>query len=153
MRAVDLFGGENKIEEQIAGLVRKKLRKLKGSTRELLEEALYLKKGTLCELDINGDKIDISLFEVIGATLGISAFQAFGKPKWDGDIAKKRFWKKEWKKKPMYRAAFCGTGRVSGSRIPLDMYVTFRAIQEMRARKSKKEGTECLSSRIRHKRS
>ena len=135
MKAIDLFdGGESGIRKRITEAVRKRLKEAELDDLALLEEASHLKNGILVDLRENGDQVDFALFEKVGSAFGVSQFEVFGKPRWKGKDKKaiKEHWEKERKSNRLVATAFCGGGS-DQINIPLDMYVTLRAIQEMRS--------------------
>ncbi len=131
--AVDLFGGEGKLKDKIANEVSRQLKKIKPDQLDYqlgqLEETLHLEEGILENLLNNGDTVEMDVFMKISTPLGISVFDVFGKPNWNKESRK--LWNNERQKKPMFVTAFCNGGGKKPSQIPLDMYVTFRALQAL----------------------
>lgn len=135
MKAVDLFdGGESGIRKRITEAVKKRLLETELDDLALLEEASHLRNGILVDLRENGDQMDFSLFEKIGSSFGLTPFEVFGKPRWKGEGKQelKAQWEEQRRTNRLVATAFCGGGSDQID-IPLDMYVTLRAIQEMRS--------------------
>jgi len=140
LKAKKLFGKDDKgIEEHFTKVVKERLRSVSPKDREILEKMLMLKEGLLSALSENGRKLDIGLFDKISNALGISLFEAFGKPHWPEDETKKRealeYWRQKQKKEPIVPVAACGQDIESDQQeelVPLDVYVTFRAANELR---------------------
>lgn len=133
MLALDLFGGKDKVVDQMTSLVQSALKKrhMSGNTDfDRFERFLSVQSGTLGDILWNKKRLNIDLFEKIGNTFGLSVFEAFGPPNWDKKT--QTLWKKESKKKPIAAAGFAGSGNINDVEIPLRMYVTFKAIHELR---------------------
>jgi len=130
MKAIDLFEKQEELRSRISKEVRQGLKKFKGGQLNCLEQALNLDKGCLNKVRNNKSHVDIDLFEIVGASLGISVFDIFGKPKWTKEA--RSFWEKEREGDTMYLAAGCNGGHQKISKVPLNIYVTLRAVQELR---------------------
>ena len=128
MKAVDLFGGEQAIRDRMLKLMREHIATSTVRNLTLLEDSLYLERGTFVK-QLEKKSADVELFKKVGSPLGVSVFTVFGKPEWC-DESTKKYWEGEMKEKPIAPAAFCngGQGQVD---MPLDMYVTFCALNEL----------------------
>jgi len=132
MQAIDLFGGEETLRQVMTEAVCTQIGKISPKTRTCLELSLHLDRGTLTSLKKGRVEVDMRLFEKLAPCLGLSLFEVFGDPKWTTQA--KKFWNVEMEKHPMVGAAFSNSGLPTVKKIPPGMYVTFRAVQELRAR-------------------
>ena len=131
MQAVKLFGGKRAVTDRMGELVRRHLSDIDEKQAVYLEEAFFLKSGTIEKIVKQQEKVDIHLFDRFFVPLGISLFDAFGSPEWGGEAKKE---KEKWikHKRSNWVANKLASTLATDLDIPLNVYVTLIAASELR---------------------
>ena len=122
--ALDLFGGKNAVLGSMKQLTRGAL--LNISTKELmmLEEGLNLPIGYMQDILENRRKVNPEFFRKAGCSIGLSLFKLLGRPTYKNTRIKD-YWVNDRRINQM------GIASLPGSKLPLEMHVSFRAFEEL----------------------
>jgi len=132
MEALELFGGKDRVMNRMNRVVCRKAMKTDERTAAILEEAFFLKRGAIKRLRANRKKADIYLFDKISCPLGITLTEAIGKPNLKSK-AVRRWWEEHKRQNWIAKKKKTVSALSPDLDIPLEIYVTLKAAEELRA--------------------
>jgi hypothetical protein len=135
LKALDLFGGRDRVVNRMTSAVRDKLKDGCSHTYEELEKHFNLRRGVLEQIKNGQKKLNVDLFERLRGALGLSSiYDVLGPPDFNGDGCMLRSWEAQRKLSPMHVVAperGQGGNGMHDERLSLAFYVTLRAIGEL----------------------
>ena len=132
LRAIDLFGGETRVVRQMTDMIREGLASKTVKELGAMERLVHVAERTLVDVATSNRDVDYVLFETIAPLLKLSIHDVLGAPRFDA--GEREVWEKEQQDSPMVVVGLMqGEGRSADVTVPLEMYVTLRAVEELNA--------------------